>query len=67
MADWTLEKEQRQKEYRDLQTRRRASRIPENSFYQIPQSPHRSYNQDGRCVYVPDVVPESPKEGSGDN
>ena len=42
-------------EYRDLQARRRASRTPENSFYQIPQSPYRYYNQDGRCVYVPDA------------
>lgn len=66
MADWSLEQEQRQREYRVLQTRRRASRTPENSFYQIPQSPHRSYNQDGRAVYVPDVAPESPKEGGGE-
>lgn len=66
MADW-LKQEERQREHRDLQTRRRASRKPENSFYQIPQSQHRSYNQDGCAVYVPDVAPEQPDEGGGDN
>ncbi len=48
MEKWTLESEQRQREFASLMERRRKNRTPENSFYQKPKV-YRGYNVE-RCV-----------------